>query len=531
MRIFNRVDDTPVDKRVEQLSKVVELLGDDLPPEERVDYAQRIQIAKERLRLDADTTVVALIGATGSGKSSLFNALLGADLASVGVRRPTTTAALAASAPGTEPTRILDWLGVKNRVLVPAGRGLSENVTVVDLPDIDSVNLENREFVDRLAKRVDVLVWVVDPQKYADDVLHTQFIRPLAGHSKVTLVALSQVDRLTEADRGVVLADLKRLLEEDGLANPLVVPVSSLTGEGIEHLRMRINDVARVQREEAARLNADVDQMVTGLRKFLGESHDRLPKFTEGDVTAQLYAAGATAAGVPVVSQAVRKAYIHRASKAMAWLPLRKLRTLRPDPLRRLHLGSGDGAPHSMQISSAAESALQVRLRDLTDGYAKARPRVWARDMSQVATGAGAQITDKLAHAVSSTKLGISHEKSGWWKFMNVLQWVGWLAAIVGGGWLLGLWLAREFLYIDWEPPMFRALPIPTWLLIGGIAWTLLMALLSVAIARIVASRVARQATRALTESISDVIYDDLWLPLKEEDQRQRLISDTLSRL
>ena len=35
--------------------------------------------------------MVALAGATGSGKSSTFNALTGLDLAAIGVRRPTTS--------------------------------------------------------------------------------------------------------------------------------------------------------------------------------------------------------------------------------------------------------------------------------------------------------------------------------------------------------------------------------------------------------------------------------------------------------
>lgn len=530
MRIFSRIDDTPVDQRVEQLAEIVELLGDDLPDEDRARYNESIEIAQERLGLDPDITVVALIGATGSGKSSLFNALMGADLASVGVRRPTTMTALAASAPGAEPTRILDWLEIKNRVLMPMGRGLSENVTVVDLPDIDSVNLDSRNFVEKLAQRVDVLVWVVDPQKYADDVLHADFIRPLAGHSKVTVVALSQVDLLTEADRSLVVSDLTKLLAEDGVKHPRIVPVSSVTGEGIDHLRMHINDIARVQREEAARLNADVDQMVTDLRELLGDSYQKLPKFTENDIVPQLFEVGSDAAGVPMVSDAVRKAYIHRSSKVMAWMPFRKWRTLRPDPMRRLHLGTGDG-PHSMQISPAAESALQVRLRELTDKYSEGRPKVWARDMKAVARQAGADVPDKLSRAVSSTDLGVQPRKVGWWRFMNFLQWIGWLAAIVGGGWLLGLWLAREFLYIDWQPPMFRALPIPTWLLLGGIVWTLLIALIAALTGRIAASRAAKKATRAVEESISDVIYDDLWLPLKNEDQRQRVIADSLTRL
>src|SRR5262249_26073393 len=46
--------------------------------------------AGERLRLSANHTVVALAGGTGSGKSSLFNALAGASFSPLGVTRPTT---------------------------------------------------------------------------------------------------------------------------------------------------------------------------------------------------------------------------------------------------------------------------------------------------------------------------------------------------------------------------------------------------------------------------------------------------------
>lgn len=51
---------------------------------------------RERLQLVGGHTVVALAGATGSGKSSLFNRLVGEDIATVGARRPTTSTASAA---------------------------------------------------------------------------------------------------------------------------------------------------------------------------------------------------------------------------------------------------------------------------------------------------------------------------------------------------------------------------------------------------------------------------------------------------
>ena len=63
--------------------------------------------AGERLGHGVEHTVVALAGATGSGKSSLFNALAGADLSTVGVRRPTTSVT-SACAWGEDASALLD---------------------------------------------------------------------------------------------------------------------------------------------------------------------------------------------------------------------------------------------------------------------------------------------------------------------------------------------------------------------------------------------------------------------------------------
>src|SRR5690606_17773430 len=66
-------------------------LDDDL-----IDDGQEVvDRAAGRLRLSAEHTVIAIAGATGSGKSSTFNALTGLELSSVGVRRPTTSWATA----------------------------------------------------------------------------------------------------------------------------------------------------------------------------------------------------------------------------------------------------------------------------------------------------------------------------------------------------------------------------------------------------------------------------------------------------
>src|SRR5690242_12026442 len=122
--------------------------------------AEVVQRAGERLRLSADHTVVALGGATGSGKSSTFNALVGLDLASVGVRRPTTSWATACIWGVNGASELLDWLGIPPRhqivrdSMLDAGREAQDlnGLVLVDMPDHDSTEVSHHLEVDRLVK-------------------------------------------------------------------------------------------------------------------------------------------------------------------------------------------------------------------------------------------------------------------------------------------------------------------------------------------------------------------------------------------
>lgn len=53
--------------------------------------------AADRRKLSGRHTVVAIAGATGSGKSQLFNSLAGVAISETGVRRPTTSSPIACS--------------------------------------------------------------------------------------------------------------------------------------------------------------------------------------------------------------------------------------------------------------------------------------------------------------------------------------------------------------------------------------------------------------------------------------------------
>uniref|UniRef100_UPI001BDD85CF GTPase n=1 Tax=Pseudonocardia lacus TaxID=2835865 RepID=UPI001BDD85CF len=227
--------------------------------------------AGERLRLSGAHTVVALAGATGSGKSSLFNALAGADVSTVGVRRPTTGVAHAAVWGGEGAGPLLDWLEIPRRHHVEPADGTAPRATnldglvLLDLPDHDSTEVAHRLEVDRLVALVDVLVWVLDPQKYADAAVHDRYLRPLARHGEVMVVVLNQVDRLPPEHAPAALADVRRLLADDGLPDVPVLAASAVAPGGRDELRAVLTGAVAAHRAALRRVSADLDDVAADL--------------------------------------------------------------------------------------------------------------------------------------------------------------------------------------------------------------------------------------------------------------------------
>ncbi|MBA2537467.1 MAG: 50S ribosome-binding GTPase, partial [Actinobacteria bacterium] len=193
-----------------------------------------VEKAGARLGLGLETTVAALAGPTGVGKSQLFNALTGAELATVGRRRPTTSAGQAAVW-GDGGEALLDWLEIGRRHRLEAGE--LDGLVLLDLPDFDSVEAAHRVEAERIVELADLVLWVVEPQKYADATLHERYLRPLASHVGSMALVLNQADLLSPADVGAWRKDAERLLEEDGLRAIPIAIVSARTGDGLPELR------------------------------------------------------------------------------------------------------------------------------------------------------------------------------------------------------------------------------------------------------------------------------------------------------
>ncbi len=214
---------------IEKTELAVTSARDLVEPATLAGLADTADRARARLDYPDEVLVIALAGGTGSGKSSLFNVLIGDDVSPVGALRPTTSEPLAAvpkqwAAPLAGH---LDRLGIDRRVVTDVfGHCL------IDLPDTDSVVVDHRHRVEEVIPHVDVVIWVVDPEKYRDSALHHRYLAPLAGYGEQFIVVLNQVDRLEAGEVAEVVADLRAALTEDGIGSPHVAWLAAAPPSG-----------------------------------------------------------------------------------------------------------------------------------------------------------------------------------------------------------------------------------------------------------------------------------------------------------
>ncbi len=493
------------------------------------DVRAVVSRASARLRLSADHTVVAIAGATGSGKSSTFNALAGIDLAAVGVRRPTTSWATACVWGKDGAVDLLEWLEIPPRhqvmrdSMLDTGRAddALRGVVLLDLPDHDSTEVSHHLEVDRLVQLADLMVWVLDPQKYADAALHDRYLKRFATHKDVTLVALNHIDTVPDSGRRSMMDDLRRLLDADGLDGVPLVATSARTGAGIPELRAEIVRRVDAKKSSRARLQADVKAAAARLEQESGTAKARV---LSPERVAALDDALADAAGVPILVSAVESSTRLRANRATGWPLVAWFSRLRPDPLKRLHLDLGSAGKHLTGRSRTSvpeptqvqRARVDTEVRTLAEDVSVGLSRPWVHAVRSASVSRLDDLGDRLDSALGATDLGVARIPV-WAGVVRALQWLLITSALLGAAWL-GVLAAMSYLRAP-EPdvPTVAGFPVPTVMLIGGVLVGVLLALICRGLVSWTARRRAAAADQRLRGAMRQVSAELVVGPVERE--------------
>jgi energy-coupling factor transporter ATP-binding protein EcfA2 len=258
-----------VDRCLENLDEAItaaQALGLDV----NVAVATRDNL-RARLGFPSSAYVLALAGGTGVGKSTLLNAIAGEEVSQTGARRPTTSEAIAwvPSSRSRELAGLLEWLGIGE--VREHGGGTLGDVAVLDLPDFDSIAVQHRQRVDALLPRVDAVAWVVDPEKYMDQVMHGGYLRQFAPRLRRQIVVLNRGDLLSAEDARLVADDMRDQLRRDGVGTIEVVVTRAREGAaGVAKLREWLESAVEAKRVVVARIAAEAREVVRDLSANAG---------------------------------------------------------------------------------------------------------------------------------------------------------------------------------------------------------------------------------------------------------------------
>ncbi|MBK9126532.1 MAG: GTPase domain-containing protein [Phycisphaerales bacterium] len=161
--------------------------------------------------------VVAFFGGTGVGKSSLLNRVAGQALARTGVERPTSREVTVYLHEAVRLAELPTHLPVERTQVVRHSAARWRDVAWLDAPDVDSVEQDNRALALAWLAHVDLVCYVVSPERYRDDAGWRVLRRRQHRHGWLFVMNRSDEGDPTQAD------DFARILREAGFERPALV--------------------------------------------------------------------------------------------------------------------------------------------------------------------------------------------------------------------------------------------------------------------------------------------------------------------
>lgn len=433
-----------------------------------------IRRGRERIGFPGEAYVLALAGGTGVGKSSLLNALAGQTVSAVRAVRPTTDEPLAwvSDDRREELAGLLSWLGVRHT----AGHADSalSSVAILDLPDVDSVRTEHRARVDELLPRIDSITWVVDPEKYDDERLHA-YLRSLDAHADRMRFVLNKTDRLTDAQRQALVADLRRRLADSGLPDARIHVTSATSGEGVDDLRAALAADADAKTLVAAKLETDAHEAHATLARAVGVgAGPHTPLLADARREAALREAVDGALLIvdpPGVSQQVQAAVLNRARRSGGSLLGRAVVLLGS----MTGQGRRNADPEAYLRDWRRRGSLGRVLNPVHAALVEASQGVPATTRPAILRALGADDTEAaVTRALDGVVRDATSElrvPSSWlWPVIGVIQLMGGAVFVLAVAWYVTLFVSGGGVPVGTlEVPLLGPVPLPLVLLAGSV--------------------------------------------------------------
>jgi len=184
--------------------------------------------------------VVAFLGGTGVGKSSLLNRMVGYEIAKAGVERPTSREVTLYHHHTLSLQRLPGDLPLASVKIGQHNDDRNAAVVWLDMPDFDSIELGNKRLVLQWLPHIDVLIYVVSPERYRDSKAWQLLLAEGAKHA--WLFVMNQWDR----GQTVQFDDFRRQLHLAGFQQPLLYRTSCLQPEADQfgELLLQLHELA-----------------------------------------------------------------------------------------------------------------------------------------------------------------------------------------------------------------------------------------------------------------------------------------------
>ncbi len=403
-------------KRIAAIPLVFDVPGADEVSAERAKLLSQIDdYLLPRVRQSAAPILVALVGSTGAGKSTLINSIVGTQVSLTGVRRPTTNSPVLACHPDdigwfaenmflpTLPRVRQEGLARPGRdglLVLAACEGMTKGVALLDTPDIDSVVRAHYDFAYQFLDASDLWLFMTSASRYADAP-----VWEILQHARERGAALGTVlSRVPPSHRAELADHFNAMLDANGITpgERFVIPETGIVDgmlprDVFQPIRDWLTDTA----QRADRRVAVLSQTMAGVLDTFKTRVPRLAAHVDAQVVLRARlrreAEAAYVGALHEFDSGTRGAQLLRGEVLARWedyadsgdlgAALRGKRPVR----RGRRARRGTSSTRVSALDAALRTALQALVVSVADRAAEHVTRVWRADAAGFALLAAAE--------------------------------------------------------------------------------------------------------------------------------------------